>query len=112
MGKSLCAKKLKYFLLIFYEKFATYLQYVIIIAKGLHLETDKNKNMKKLTTLDLIALILTIIGALNWGLVGFFNFDLVAAIFGDMTIMARIIYSLVGVSAIYLVFISASLAKK
>lgn len=46
------------------------------------------------------AYILTLIGALNWGLVGIFNFDLVAAIFGDMTIMSRILYSLVGVSAI------------
>lgn len=43
---------------------------------------------------------LTIIGALNWGLVGIFGFDLVAAIFGDMTVMSRILYSLVGLSAI------------
>lgn len=46
------------------------------------------------------AYILTLIGALNWGLVGIFGFDLVAAIFGDMTIMSRILYSLIGVSAI------------
>jgi len=43
---------------------------------------------------------LVLIGALNWGLIGLFNFDLVAAIFGDMTLMSRIIYSLVGLSAI------------
>ena len=43
---------------------------------------------------------LVLIGALNWGLVGLFGFDLVAAIFGDMTILSRIIYSLVGLSAI------------
>lgn len=43
---------------------------------------------------------LTLIGALNWGLVGLFGFNLVAQIFGDMTIMSRIIYSLVGLSAI------------
>ena len=43
---------------------------------------------------------LVIIGAINWGLVGFFDFDLVAAIFGEMTMFTRIIYSLVGVSAI------------
>ena len=43
---------------------------------------------------------LTLIGALNWGLVGIFGFDLVAAIFGDMTVMSRILYSLVGISAI------------
>ena len=46
------------------------------------------------------AYILTLIGALNWGLVGIFGFDLVAAIFGDMTVMTRILYSLVGISAI------------
>lgn len=46
------------------------------------------------------AYVLVIIGALNWGLIGLFGFDLVAAIFGDMTVLSRIIYSLVGVSAI------------
>lgn len=46
------------------------------------------------------AYVLTIVGALNWGLVGLFGFNLVAQIFGDMTIMSRIIYSLVGLSAI------------
>jgi uncharacterized membrane protein YuzA (DUF378 family) len=44
--------------------------------------------------------ILVIIGALNWGLVGFFGFDLVAAIFGAGSMGARIIYDLVGLSAI------------
>ena len=52
--------------------------------------------------LRLVAYILVIIGALNWGLVGFFGFDLVATIFGEMGLLARIIYGLVGVSAIIL----------
>lgn len=43
---------------------------------------------------------LVIIGAINWGLIGFFDFDLVAAIFGEMSMFTRIIYSFVGVSAI------------
>ncbi len=47
-----------------------------------------------------LAYALTLIGALNWGLVGLFDFNLVAQIFGNMTIMSRIIYSLVGLSAI------------
>ena len=47
-----------------------------------------------------LAYALTLIGALNCGLVGLFGFNLVAQIFGDMTIMSRIIYSLVGLSAI------------
>lgn len=55
-------------------------------------------------TLDLIALILILIGGLNWGFVGAFNFDLVATIFGSMTTVTRIVYSLVGISAIYGLF--------
>lgn len=47
-----------------------------------------------------IALVLVIVGGLNWGLVGLLNFDLVAAIFGDMSALSRIVYSLVGLSAI------------
>ena len=53
-----------------------------------------------MNALKYTAYILTLIGALNWGLVGIFGFDLVAAIFGDMTVWSRIIYSLVGISAI------------
>ncbi len=52
-------------------------------------------------TLDYIALILVVIGAVNWGLIGFFNFDLVRAIFGDMTLVSRIIYSVVGIAGLY-----------
>ncbi|MEG0296652.1 MAG: DUF378 domain-containing protein [Clostridium sp.] len=51
--------------------------------------------------LDITALILVIIGAINWGLIGFFQFDLVASIFGDMTMFSRVIYSLVGISGLY-----------
>lgn len=58
-------------------------------------------NMKKMNALDWITMILIIIGGLNWGLVGFFNFDLVKTIFGDMTIISRIVYALVGLSAVY-----------
>ena len=43
---------------------------------------------------------LVIIGAINWGLIGFFDFDLVSALFGEMTLITRIIYALVGLSAI------------
>lgn len=51
--------------------------------------------------IDKIALVLIIIGAINWGLIGIFNFDLVATIFGDMTIISRIIYGLVGISGLW-----------
>lgn len=47
-----------------------------------------------------IALTLVIIGALNWLLIGLFNFDLVATLFGSMSILSRIVYSLVGVAGI------------
>ncbi|NLJ96749.1 MAG: DUF378 domain-containing protein [Clostridiales bacterium] len=52
-------------------------------------------------TLDYIALILVAIGAINWGLIGFFEFDLVRVIFGDMTMVSRIIYALVGIAGLY-----------
>jgi uncharacterized membrane protein YuzA (DUF378 family) len=52
--------------------------------------------------LDRIALILVIIGAINWGLIGFAQFDLVASLFGGQdTLLGRIVYSLVGVAGLY-----------
>lgn len=51
--------------------------------------------------IDKIALVLIIIGAINWGLIGIFHFNLVAAIFGDMTLISRIIYGLVGLSGLW-----------
>lgn len=54
--------------------------------------------------LDVITAILVIVGGLNWGLVGVFRFDLVAAIFGEMSRLSRFVYLLVGVSAIYQLF--------
>ena len=53
--------------------------------------------------LDSIALTIAIIGAINWGLIGFLDFNLVAAIFGSMSWISRIIYALVGICGIYLV---------
>ena len=52
-------------------------------------------------TLTWIAFELLVIGGLNWGLVGFFNFDLGAAIFGAGSSVARVVYALVGLSALY-----------
>ena len=51
--------------------------------------------------IDVITYVLIIIGALNWGLIGFFAYNLVATMFGEMTVLTRMIYTLVGVSAIY-----------
>ena len=51
--------------------------------------------------IDVIAAILLVVGGLNWGLVGLLNFDLVATIFGAGSMLARIVYGLVGLSAVY-----------
>ncbi|MBQ1215568.1 MAG: DUF378 domain-containing protein [Firmicutes bacterium] len=52
--------------------------------------------------LTYLALTIAIIGAVNWGLIGAFRFDLVAALFGEMSVLSRIVYVLVGVSGLYL----------
>lgn len=51
--------------------------------------------------IDKIALVLIIIGAINWGLIGFLRFDLVATLFGNMSALSRIVYALVGISGLW-----------
>ena len=53
--------------------------------------------------LDILCLLLVIIGAVNWGLIGFFRFDLVAFLFGEMTLLSRIVYAVVGICGLYLI---------
>lgn len=65
----------------------------------------------RLNTIDWIAYALAIIGGLNWGLIGAFDFNLVAAIFGEMSALSRIIYILVGLSALYLIYTGTKLGK-
>lgn len=56
-------------------------------------------------TIDVIIAVLLVVGGLNWGLWGFFQFDLVAAIFGGSTAaLSRVVYSLVGIAAAYQTF--------
>ena len=62
--------------------------------------------------LDCFALTITIIGAINWGLIGFFSFDLVAWLFGHMTRLSRIIYGLVGICGLYLISFYGQLSEK
>lgn len=52
-------------------------------------------------TLDMVAAALLVVGGLNWGLVGALQFDLVAALFGQMSPLSRIVYVLVGLAAVY-----------
>ena len=54
--------------------------------------------MKKI---DVLAAILLVVGGLNWGLVGVLNFDLVAKLFGELSVLSRIVYALVGLAAVY-----------
>ncbi len=65
-----------------------------------------------MNTLGWIAMILVIVGGLNWGLVGGFKFDLVATIFGAMTALSRIVYILVGLSALYMLMNVFSMDEK
>lgn len=65
--------------------------------------------MKTLNVMDWVALVLLIIGGINWGLVGFFGYDLVAAVFGNFS---PVIYAIVGLSALYVAAISPGLARK
>ena len=53
--------------------------------------------------LDYTVLTITIIGAINWGLIGFFGFDLIAWLFGSMPWLTRIIYAIVGLCGLYLI---------
>lgn len=51
--------------------------------------------------LDYIVMILIIVGAINWGLIGFFGLDIVAFIFGSMSLISRILYAVIGVCGVY-----------
>ncbi len=64
--------------------------------------------MKNLNMFDWIALLLLVVGGLNWGMIALFNIDVVSSLFGDMTILTRMVYGLVGLSAVYSVFIFSS----
>lgn len=65
--------------------------------------------MQKMSGLDWLAMILVIVGAVNWGLVGAFNFNLVDVIFGSWPTIVRIVYVIVGLSGLYVL---ANFGKK
>ena len=65
----------------------------------------------KLNGIDWVALVLTIVGGLNWGLVGAFSFNLVDALFGEGSALARIVYVLVGLSALWLIYTATKLRR-
>jgi hypothetical protein len=67
--------------------------------------------MRNLDGWDWLSIVLVIIGGLNWGLIGFFRFDLVASV-GTLSAISRIIYALVGLAALYLIFASPRYAVR
>lgn len=74
--------------------------------------TDRRANSSSaMSAVDWIAITLLIIGGVNWGLIGLFSFDLVAALFGAMSPVSRIVYTLVGISAIWSIFSCRKMAK-
>jgi uncharacterized membrane protein YuzA (DUF378 family) len=65
------------------------------------------------TTLHWGALLLVVVGAVNWGLVGLFQFDLVATLFGGQSAaLSRIVYTLVGISGLVVAFTSSAVASR
>ena len=64
---------------------------------------SRRRNGEIMKLINCAALTVAIIGALNWGLIGIFSFDLVAFLFGQMSWLSRIVYTLVGISGLYLI---------
>jgi uncharacterized membrane protein YuzA (DUF378 family) len=68
-------------------------------------EENKNRkeveDMRRMSTLEWVAFVLVVLGAVNWGLVGLFGFNLVETIFGTATTLTRLVYVLVGVAGVY-----------
>jgi uncharacterized protein len=67
---------------------------------------------KSPSVLDWIALVILFIGGINWGLVGLFHFDIIAAIFGDYSPISRILYIIIGLAAIYVLVRALSCNKR
>lgn len=77
-------------------------------------DRDTSPNTRKtMKVIDVVALVLLIIGGINWGLVGLFQFDLVAALFmGSDSPLSRLIYTLVGISALYEIFALPAMRRR
>jgi hypothetical protein len=69
-------------------------------------------NRSALSGATWVSIVLAVIGAVNWGLVGLFDFNLVSTLFGPMSTLSRIIYVLVGLSGLYLVFAAATFESR
>lgn len=69
-------------------------------------------NAKRMGAVDWLAMTLLIVGGINWGLVGLFNFDLVATLFGEMSAVSRIVYVVVSLSALYSIYTSSKMSRR
>ena len=65
-----------------------------------------------LTALDWAAMLLMIVGGVNWGLVGAFDFNLVATLFGNQTPLSRLVYAVVGIASLYGIYILSKMAAR
>ena len=81
-------------------------KYVYNINKQRLINNERSKKMKIINT---IALILVIIGGLNWGLIGLFNFNLVDFLFGEGSILSKIVYILVGIASLWCISLFAKI---
>ncbi len=82
------------------------------IQSGVDSVVRRDLLSSRMNAVDWVALILLIVGGLNWALVGLFNIDLVARILGDMTTASRIIYVLVGLAAVYSIYLCVKMMPK
>jgi uncharacterized membrane protein YuzA (DUF378 family) len=69
------------------------------------MERQFNEKVKIMRIINTIALVLLIVGGLNWGLMALFDLDIVAALFGVDTVLTNIVYGLVGLAAVYSIFL-------
>lgn len=65
----------------------------------------------RMNAIDWIAMVLLIIGGINWGLVGLFNVDLVATLFGEGSSLSRVIYTLVGLSGLWSIYTASKMSR-
>ncbi len=77
------------------------------IRTGTETGAREARTPARLNTLDWAAMVLLVIGGLNWGLVGLFGIDVVARLLGDMTTASRAVYVLVGIAAVYAIYLCA-----
>lgn len=66
----------------------------------------------RMNGIDWLSYVLVVVGGINWGLVGLFDFNLVATLFGEESALTKIIYTLVGLSAVYLLYTASKLTHR